>query len=105
MNDFIEKNYKQMLINSKLKDEMYYYKMNNVNINSQNFVKSGSLVFRIIRVLNFNIDAKKRSVNLNELDNYINNIEKEVIDLLGISVRFLYYDIIIPPNSKIDILN
>ena len=89
-----------MLLNPDKNDGKIYIKTNNSDINLNNYVKNGTLVFEISRVINFNSDIKKRKLMLNELDNDIKQLEIELSNNLSVPVRILYYDIVIPPVAK-----
>ncbi len=97
--DYIKNKFKDLIINKEIDiNKRYYININNYDINPNYFIKNGTLVFKLQRLLDFNINSAIRIKNLKELDTYIKKIEIELQEKIGIPVKILYYDIIIPPK-------
>ena len=95
---YISENYKKMLLINANYNYSYYINMNNSDIDENNYVKNGTLVFGINRVLDYRIDIKQRLMTMKKLDEYLKKIEEEMSTLLYVNVRILYHDSIIPPR-------
>ena len=99
--NYIEIKYKKLLIINDDINEMYYVNTNNNDINTDNIVQNGTLIFRLQRVLNFNSNIKERKKIIRQLNNYVKLTEKKLSTELNVPVRILYYDIVNPPTGKI----
>lgn len=96
---YIKDNFKKLLLIDDDENFKYHICMNNININRDNFVKNGSLVFKINRIIDYNIDIKERLMIIKQLDEYLKKIEKQMSTILYVNVRVLYNDTIIPPQN------
>ena len=100
LDEYIKNNYKKLLLINDDINSMYYFKTtDNSDIEKNNFVINGTLIFTILRVLDFNMDIKKRLLFVRELDKYLKYVEKNISKILDIEVRILYSDLIIPPQK------
>lgn len=97
--EFLEKEFPSLLkMNDDLKTK-YYVRLDSSNVKPNQFVQNGSLVFKIQRVLDFNMDIHLRLQKIKELESYSQLIEKELGAILNIPIRILFQDILIPPKT------
>ena len=99
LSEYIRENFKKLLIVVDDDNCQYHICTSNNSTNKDNFVKNGSLVFKINRLLDYNTDIRKRLQAKKQLDEYLKKIEKEMSTILYVDVRILYDDKIIPPQT------
>ena len=99
MDFFKDNEWEKFLINPNIEGN-YHVRLNGHNTSPKNFIKNGTLVLKLQRILNFNIDIRFRMKMVKSLEEDVQVIEKELNEALNVPVRILFQDILIPPNKK-----
>lgn len=94
---FVEKTYKKVITSKD--DKIKYYKINDYDINLNNCVKNGTLVFVINYQEDYNTEIRPRKLLIKDFLNYLNELEVQFNDILNIPVRILTNCFDIPPRS------
>ena len=98
--NYFEKEYMSLLKISNDKNIKYHIKANDNNVNSKNFIKNGTLVFKLQRILDFNINLRVRIKSIKNLESSIQEMEEKLSNSLKVPVQILFDDILIPPKKK-----
>ena len=94
---FVEKTYKKVITSKD--DKIKYYKINDYDINLNNCVKNGTLVFVINYQEDYNTEIRPRKLLIKDFLNYLNELEIQFTNILNIPVRILTNCFDIPPRS------
>lgn len=94
---FVEKTYKKVITSKD--DKIKYYKINDYDINLNNCVKNGTLVFVINYQEDYNTEIRPRKLLIKDFLNYLNELEVQFTNILNIPVRILTNCFDIPPRS------
>lgn len=95
---FVEDNYKSFFI-SNLDINARYDAVKGKNIQYDNLVKNGTLVFMLDCTADFNVVNAKVLTTINKLNDSLAIIEKEFAEKLGIPVRILHREKYIKKNK------
>ena len=94
---FIERTYKKVITSKD--DKIKYYKINDYDINLDNCVKNGTLVFVINYQEDYNTEIRPRKLLIKDFLNYLSELERQFTDILNIPVRILTNCFDIPPKD------
>lgn len=94
---FIERTYKKVITSKD--DKIKYYKINNYDINLDNCVKNGTLVFVINYQEDYNTEIRPRKLLIKDFLNYLSELERQFANILNIPVRILTNCFDIPPKD------
>lgn len=94
---FIERTYRKVITSKD--DKIKYYKINDYDINLDNCVKNGTLVFVINYQEDYNTEIRPRKLLIKDFLNYLSELERQFTDILNIPVRILTNCFDIPPKD------
>lgn len=94
---FVERTYKKVITSQD--NQIKYYKINDYDIDLNNFVKNGTLVFVINYQEDYNTEIRPRKLLIKDFLNYLNELEVQFTNILNIPVRILTNCFDIPPRS------
>ncbi len=96
IDSYINNNYKKMLLTNNNIKSRYFVKTNLHDSSKDNFVKNGSLVLKINRIIDSNGDLALAIKKQKEFETYLFLLEKKIENVIGIPVKFLFLDIVVP---------
>jgi len=99
ISDFVHREYASLLKINNDSNVKYYVRLNAGDANPDYFVKNGTLVFKLNRVLDFNTDIHSRIKRKKDLENYVHTIGEEMSNSLQVPVKILFQDTLIPPSK------
>ncbi len=99
LNKYVIDNYKKLLFVNDDSNCMYHVNIDKKDIMYETFVKNGTLIFEIHRIIDYNIDTKKRLMLIDKLDKYLKEVENKLATILYVEVKILYNDTIIPSEN------
>ena len=94
---FVEKTYRKVIISKD--DKIKYYKLNDYDINLNNCIKNGTLVFVINYQEDYNTEIRPRKLLIKDFLNYLNELEVQFTNILNVPVKILTNCFDIPPKG------